>query len=207
MFKHLIQSKNIYENKTVLFNHRYSTLKSIRFTLLTLLFLIINAGLAFSQFDSSKIRIGPEELQSIKGNYFNYADKNKINIEVIVIGGSSPGKYLIPQGTTVFELLLMANATTRRGVEDIKLVRFSTETPKLKGNEVIFLDFDNLYADSKEDIKGAMSNPELKPGDMLVVPEVVQTYSFWYYAREVISYVGTFVSFYYLIYNIFRDNR
>ncbi|MBV6478517.1 MAG: hypothetical protein HGGPFJEG_01272 [Ignavibacteria bacterium] len=182
-------------------------MKKFRFSILIVLFFLIKSGLVYSQFDSSKIKIGPEDLQSIKGNYHNYADKNKVNIEVIVIGGSTPGKYLIPQGTTVFELLLMANSSSEKGVEDVKLIRFSTETPKLKGNEVIFLDFDNLYNDSKDEILEAMKNPVLKPGDLLVVPKVEEKYTFWFYAREIISYIGTFISFYYLIYNVVRDVR
>ena len=171
---------------------------------------IFNSGIVYSQFDfldSSKIKIGPEDLQSIKGNYHNYGDKNKVNIEVIVIGGTTSGKFLIPQGTTVFELLLMANSSSEHGVEDVKLIRFSSETPKMKGTEVIFLDFDNLYNDSKSEIMKAMNNPVLKPGDMLVVPAPPDRYTFWFYAREIISYVGTFVSFYYLIYNLVEDVR
>lgn len=171
---------------------------------------IFNSGIVYSQFDfldSSKIKIGPEDLQSIKGNYHNYGDKNQVNIEVIVIGGSTSGKFLIPQGTTVFELLLMANSSSKNGVEDVKLIRFSSETPKLKGNEVIFLDFDNLYNDDKSEIMKAMNNPVLKPGDMLIVPAPPDRYTFWFYAREIISYVGTFVSFYYLIYNLVEDVR
>ena len=38
-------------------------------------------------------------------NYYNYGDKDKININVFVWGSIRvPGKYLIPQGTTLVEL-------------------------------------------------------------------------------------------------------
>ncbi|MBL0109166.1 MAG: hypothetical protein IPP52_18305 [Ignavibacteria bacterium] len=174
-----------------------------------MLVFLTNVNFSYSQFDSSKIKAGPEELNMAKGgNYFNFADKNKINIEVTIIGGAGSGRYLIPEGTSVFDLLLMSGGTGRKNVDDIKLLRFASETPQLKPNEIIQLKYENLYSEEKSDILKSNLNPLLKPGDMIIVPEVKpDQQSFWYYAREVISYVGTFVSFYYLIYNIFRDNN
>lgn len=167
---------------------------------------MINNNLSISQIDSSNIRIGPDQLQAPGGgNFFNYSDKNKVNIEVIKIGGSGGGRYLIPQGTTIFDFLIMAGGTGKKIVEEIKIVRFSSDTPKLKGNEVIELSFENLYGDNRDILKG-QPNPILKPGDMIILPEITDAPTFWFYVREVISYVGTFVSFYYLIYNIFRRN-
>ena len=182
---------------------------SIRTAFVLMLVFLTNINISFSQFDSSKIKAGPEELNMAKGgNYFNFADKNKINIEVTIIGGAGSGRYLIPTGTTVFDLLLMSGGTGRKNVEDIKLVRFASETPQLKPNEVILLKYETLYSEEKADITKGNLNPILKPGDMIIVPEIrPDQQSFWYYAREVISYVGTFVSFYYLIYNIFRNNN
>ena len=182
---------------------------SIRTAFVLMLVFLTNVSPSYSQFDSSKIKAGPEELNMAKGgNYFNFADKNKINIEVTIIGGAGSGRYLIPEGTSVFDLLLMSGGTGRKNVDDIKLLRFASETPQLKPNEIIQLKYENLYSEEKSDILKSNLNPLLKPGDMIIVPEVKpDQQSFWYYAREVISYVGTFVSFYYLIYNIFRDNN
>ncbi len=182
---------------------------SIRTAFVIMLVFLTNINLSYSQFDSSKIKAGPEELNMAKGgNYFNFADKNKINIEVTIIGGAGSGRYLIPEGTSVFDLLLMSGGTGRKNVEDIKLLRFSSETPQLKPNEIIQLKYETLYSEEKSDILKSNLNPLLKPGDMIIVPEIrPDQQSFWYYAREVISYVGTFVSFYYLIYNIFRNNN
>ena len=48
-----------------------------------MLVFLTNVNPSYSQFDSSKIKAGPEELNMAKGgNYFNFADKNKINIHV-----------------------------------------------------------------------------------------------------------------------------
>lgn len=182
---------------------------SFRIKIALILIFIININVSHSQIiDSSKIKIGPEELNMAKGgNYFNFADKNKINIEVILIGGSGSGKYLIPEGTTVFDLLLMSGGTSRKSVVDVKLLRFSSETPQLKPNEVIQLQFDNLYSQDKQDITKSNLNPVLKPGDMIIVPEVKESPPFWTIVTQVMSFITTLISFYYLIYNIVRNNR
>ena len=42
--------------------------------------------------DSNKVKAGPEDLmEKNSGKYFNYSDKNKVNIEIIVIGGAASG--------------------------------------------------------------------------------------------------------------------
>lgn len=166
----------------------------------------INIGNSYSQFDSSKIKVGPEELLSGRGGmYFNFADKNKVNFEVTIIGGVGTGRYLIPKGTTVFDLLLMSGGTIRTQVDDVKLVRFSSDTPKLKINEVIQLDFSSMYSEEVPDIKKANLNPILKPGDMLIVPELVPpSPGFWQVVITIMSYLTTLISFYWVIDNIVR---
>lgn len=167
-----------------------------------LIFILISTNNCFSQNDSDKIKIGPEELQIAKGgHYFNFSDKNKVNIEIIVLGLGA-GKYLLPQGTTLFDLLIMVGGTNEHTVEEIKIVRFNTETPILKANEVKVYNFLDLYGDDKE-IYGSQKNPMLKPGDMVILPEPqVAERSLFYYIRETITFVGTLVSFYYLIDNL-----
>ena len=168
-----------------------------------MLLFFISFNFCYSQNDSDKVKIGPEELQITRGGrYFNFSDKNKVNIEVTVLG-SFAGKYLIPQGTNLFDLLLMMGGTSSEIMEDIKIVRFKTETPKLQATEVIYYQLDNLYGD-KSDILKPMRNPILKPGDMVIVPEPRSAQSIFFYIQQTIAFVGTLVSFYYLIDNITR---
>ena len=167
------------------------------------LFFFTSFNFCLSQNDSDKIRVGPEELQVTKGGrYFNFADKNKINIEVTVIG-SFAGTYLIPQGTNLFDLLLMMGGTSSDIMEDMKIVRFKSETPKLQASEVIYYQLDGLYGD-KSDILRPMNNPVLKPGDMIIVPEPKTTQNIFFYIQQIVAFVGTLVSFYYLIDNVTR---
>ena len=142
------------------------------------------------------------------GNYFNFADKNKVNIEITLIGGNGSGRYLIPQGTTVFDILLMSGGAGRRNLGGIKLLRFASDTPKLKPNEVIELDFSTLYSEDVKEIKSSSLNPVLKAGDMVIVPRPAsEPQSFWVYLTTIMSYATTLISFYYVITNVFRYNR
>ncbi len=182
-------------------------MSSFRVLLFFLLFFIVFGNTGYSQNDSNKILIGPEDLQNAKGgHYFNFADKNKVNIEVTILG-TAAGRYLIPQGTTLFELLLMGGVTNSYLVEKIKLVRFSSETPALRGSEVLEYSYIDLYGDNKDILK-SQKNPVLRPGDMIILPETkAANETLFYLITQTISFVGTLVSFYYLIDNIIRRNK
>lgn len=199
--------------KTILKNFIINTvltkLTYFRIPVFLILILLINIDCLYSQFDSSKIIIGPEDLNAVKGgNYFNFADKNKVNIEITLIGGNGSGRYLIPQGTTVFDILLMSGGAGRRNLGGIKLLRFASDTPKLKPNEVIELDFSTLYSEDVKEIKSSSLNPVLKAGDMVIVPRPAsEPQSFWVYLTTIMSYATTLISFYYVITNVFRYNR
>ena len=169
------------------------------------MFFLFSSGICFSQDtenDSDKVRIGPDEIISPKGgHFFNFADKNKVNIEVIVLGISA-GKYLIPQGTTLFDFMIMIGGTQDYVLEEIKIVRFKSESPKLQATEVKNYHLDNLYGD-KADILKPMNNPPLKPGDMLILPNAKPpSQSIFYYIQTTVSFVATILSFYYLIDNL-----
>ncbi|MDQ3019413.1 MAG: hypothetical protein M3R36_02410 [Bacteroidota bacterium] len=171
------------------------------------MFILISTNSCFSQNDSDKIKIGPDELQISKGpRYFNFADKNKVNIEIIVLGLAA-GKYLIPQGTTLFDLLIMVGGTEERTVDEIKILRFKSDTPILKANEVKNYNYSDLYGND-QDMLRPQKNPMLKPGDMVILPPPRDSQqSVFYYIREVMSFIVTIVSFYYLIDNLIYRNR
>lgn len=151
--------------------------------------------------DSIYTKIGPEELQQFKGgHYYNFSDKNKVNIEIILLGNLA-GKYLIPEGTKLFDFLIMSGASTSYMLEDVKIVRFKSASPKLAASEVLEFNLDGLYGD-KQDILVPLNNPSLKPGDMVIVPEAQDSRSIFYYIQTTITFVSTLVTFYYLIDNL-----
>lgn len=179
-------------------------MSSLRICSFFLLFFFIFSVSVKSQNDTDKIKIGPEELQSLKGgHYYNFSDKNKVNIEVMLLGGVAYGKYLIPEGTTLFDLIIMSGGANTYTMEDVKVVRFKTETPKMQGRDVVQYDYSGLFGD-KEDILEAKSNPMLRAGDWVIVPEPKPDRDIFFYITQTITFIGTLVSFYYLIDNIVR---
>lgn len=175
--------------------------------------LIISAGSSLAQYeeyfgiDSSKVKAGPEDLMEKQaGKYFNYSDKNKVNIEVLVIGGAATGKYLIPDGTTLFDFLIMSGTTSEEIMEDIKLVTIKSESPTFKTRNITEFDFSTLYG-SKKEIQQAMQNPMLRPGDMILLPDVKPSNPFgaFYYITQITYFLTSLISFYFLLERLVRE--
>jgi SLBB domain len=131
--------------------------------------LILLSLSAFAQDKNEKIGI-PEELK-IGSNYFNYGDKNKVNIDVFVWGSiRAPGKYLVPQGTTLMELLSLCGGPDKESkLEDIRIVRLKNDTLGVKEDKVMTFDY-NEFLWEKQITKPGKINPVLYPGDMIMIP-------------------------------------
>ena len=127
--------------------------------------------LTYPLYAQNNTRTGEEELKKTGINYFNYSDPDKINIEVIVLGGvKNPGKYLIPKGTTVIDIIgLSGNLIKEETADNIKLIRDAQKDEKLKNNDIITLSYRDLFKD--EPLKSVnKSNPVLNAGDILIIP-------------------------------------
>ena len=75
---------------------------------LTFILIFISYNYSYSQPDREQV--GNENLLNISGGaFYNYAQKNKVNIEVNIWGYvKNPGKYLVPKGVTVQGLISYA---------------------------------------------------------------------------------------------------
>ncbi|MCX7834233.1 MAG: SLBB domain-containing protein, partial [Ignavibacteria bacterium] len=102
----------------------------MKYQILFLIFLITSFNV-YAQEDS--IKFGPIETMKIGANYHNYSDKDKANIEVLVIGGvKNPGVYLIPKGKTLVDLLaLTGGAVDESNYESFKFIRTKKLNPDL----------------------------------------------------------------------------
>lgn len=168
-------------------------------------YLMIFAGLTHAQFefdlDSNKIKAGPEDLMQQKGGkYYNFGDKNKVNFEVTIIGGTAPGKYLVPEGTTLFDLMIMAGGTIEEVIEDIKVVSLSSESPTLRSRNVTEYDYSTLYG-TKKDVAKPLQNPSVRPGDLIILPNVKPANPFgaFYYITQITYFLSSLISFYFLL--------
>jgi hypothetical protein len=137
----------------------------------------VNSLFLYAQDDDT--RVTAEELKKAGFNYFNYSDPGKINIEINVLGGvRNPGRYLVPQGTTVFELLCLSGTILQEETADnIRLIRTTEQSGKLSDNKIITLNYREIFKD--EELKSINKpNPLLAQGDILVVP-IKRARTFW----------------------------
>jgi hypothetical protein len=127
--------------------------------------------------EDPNIRIGTEEISKSGANYYNYADRDKVNIEVSMLGYvRSPGKYLIPQGMRTLELITLGGGipfgsgqNADRKIESIKLFRFKNDTLNIGRDQVIELNYVNVFGDDIQTNRGVHENPVLMPGDVLYI--------------------------------------
>jgi len=124
-------------------------------------------------------RVTIEELKKAGYNYFNYSDPGKVNIEINVLGGvKNPGRYLVPEGTNVIELLtLSGNVLHEETAENIKLIRTNKQSGKLSDNNILTLNYRAMFEDEKLSSINRL-NPVLVHGDILVVP-MTPAGTFW----------------------------
>jgi hypothetical protein len=143
-------------------NKRYFLLFSILFILLG----TINA--------QDKERVGSNQIFSQQGGFFNYSEKDKVNIEVSVWGYVKfPGKYIIPQGSTLVDLISFAGGPIIDAkLEEIRLFRQKNDTLNISADEMIKIDYNDIFW--SENVFSNKTNKNrnitLKPGDVLVFP-------------------------------------
>jgi len=170
----------------------------------TFLLTITLTGVATSQVDT---RVGEFETKKIGQNYFNYSDPDKVNIEVIVLGGvKSPGKYLVPEGTTFLDIMSLTGGLINDRIGDnIKFIRPSEKTGKLKDDKVILLKYADLFKDDAVSVVNKV-NPVLQPGDVIAVP-ILPEKTTWENIKDVAYILTPLISIGTLIVTILTYNN
>ena len=161
-------------------------MKRITVLICLIMLIVFCCGNIYSQDD--KERIGLEEILKQGVNYYNYADKDKVNIEVIVWGGiRNPGKYLIPVGTTVIDLITLAGGpVSEETIEYVKLIRAKNDSLNSQTDKVINLDYRGFFEKEKKSSYKYL-NPVVEAGDMIVIP-IEEEITFWDYFTIVYGY-------------------
>lgn len=127
-------------------------------------------AISLSQVDRQKV--GNDAVNTQQGGYYNYGDKDKVNIEVNIWGYVKyPGKYLIPKGSTVMDLISYSGGPiTESKLEDIRLFRPRNDSLKTK-DKLINLDYNDLLWEApqidRDNFKNKL-NLTLLPGDILI---------------------------------------
>jgi len=154
----------------------------MRFTKLLFFLLVFSTTFIIKAQD---VKVGRDATpRSFGGAFFDYSDPDRINITVSVLGYvTHPGKYLVPEGTTVLDLLAYSGGpTTDALLEQIALFRFANSDtsafppPKnakdsslisKTGNRVLELNYNSLLWE--DNIRPVDTIPVLQPGDILLL--------------------------------------
>jgi hypothetical protein len=121
---------------------------------------------AFAQ--TSEISVGSSTAgqRTQQGGYFDYSEPESMNIKVSVWGYVKyPGKYLIPAGSTVNDLLSYAGGPADDG-EINRLRLFKSEGDSAELVNVAYKDF--IHGDEYK--KTVSLSPKLEAGNILIVP-------------------------------------
>ncbi len=137
------------------------------------------------------------QLRQNQGALYDYSDPSSINIKVSVWGFVKyPGKYIIPVGSSVYDLLSYAGGPTEDAhLDDLRI--FNTDEDS--SQSMVKFNYNDLLWD--ENLKEFKSAPDLNAGDILLVPGSQRLY-FKDYLQIGLSVFSALVSLSILILNI-----
>ncbi|MCE1165766.1 MAG: SLBB domain-containing protein [Bacteroidetes bacterium] len=163
-------------------------MRHINFTLVILLSLVFMTSYA----QDDKIKVGAYERQNMIGGYFNFGDPNKVNIEVNVWGYvKNSGKYLVPRGTTLLDLITYAGGpATDADLDKIRVYRPKNDSLGITKDKIFYFDYNDLIWEEKVKDKDYRVNPEIEPGDMVILPGSPR-----YFFRENLTFIMSISSF------------
>ena len=148
------------------------------------LLLFIMCDVVWAQSDSLQI-YRQADLKKVDVAYFDFSKKEKFNFEVVVLGGvKQPGIYLLPEGTTVIELVALSGGVLDESIlNNIKIIRAKTKNPDIKTDTVITISYNDFF---DKDKTGSIikRNPFLRPGDIITFP-IKPDKDFWDYATRI----------------------
>lgn len=148
-----------------------------------ILIVLFTPTLSFSQIDRQKV--GNEAFFNQQGGFYNYGDKDKVNIDVNIWGFVKyPGKYLIPKGSTVYDLISFGGGPeVEARLEQVILYRPRNDSLKNYKDKIIDLYYNDLFWEDIRKSKDRL-NPELQPGDILVIKGEPR-----YFARDNVNFI------------------
>jgi hypothetical protein len=172
---------------------------------LTVILIFISFNYSYSQPDREQV--GNVNLLNISGGaFYNYSQKNKVNIEVNIWGFvQKPGKYLVPKGVTVQDLISYAGGPLMNAnLDEIRLFRPKNDSLYITSDLIITLDYNDLFWEDKVSLKDK-KNPELLPGDILIFPGEPRLF-FKENLTIIISIASVLISLGILVLSISRSN-
>lgn len=138
---------------------------------ISMLFLLVFFAFSFCNAQDKNTQLGSTNFNS-RNAMFDYSDPEAVNIKISVWGAVKfPGKYLIPNYTSVLDLISYAGGPEGYAdMADLKLYRVN-ENGKEK---LIDFNYNDIVNGDKLEEKNRIV-PKLEPGDFLIVPSVSST--------------------------------
>lgn len=141
-----------------------------------ILFIILITSELFAQAGEYELgsTFDPSSRRTIfSGGFYDYSDPEAVNIKVSVWGFVKyPGRYIIPEYTSVIDLLsYVGGPTDDSNLDELRLYRLDEN----KREQMLPFDFNDLMWEDQLDSK-YKKVPSLKPSDILVVPGETRMY-------------------------------
>ncbi len=133
------------------------------------IFTLILHGSFFAQ-ESRDYQLGSQfssTSRNIYGGFYDYSDPETFNISISVWGFVKyPGRYVIPEYTTVIDLLsYVGGPTDDSNLGELRIYRIGKDNTE----QMLAFDFNDLMWEDELDSK-YRDVPKLKPSDIFVVP-------------------------------------
>lgn len=162
-----------------------------------LIIIIFISTISFAQNSELQVGSNSNQLRQNQGALYDYSDPSSINIKVSVWGFVKyPGKYIIPVGSSVYDLLSYAGGPTEDAhMDDLRIFK----TDEDSSQSMVKFNYNDLLWD--ENLKEFKTAPDLNAGDILLVPGSQRLY-FKDYLQIGLSVFSALVSLSILILNI-----
>ena len=159
---------------------------------ISILSLVILFSFSFCKAQEKNTQLGSSNFNT-KNAMFDYSDPEAVNIKVSVWGAVKyPGKYLIPNYTSVLDLISYAGGPDgNAAMDELKLYRID----KNGKEKLIDFNYNDIVYGDKLEVKNRIV-PKLEPGDFLIIPSR-NTTSFREYLNiglQIISVVVSVIS-------------
>lgn len=139
----------------------------LKIKFLLVFFMILFVSSSFAQSNDYELGAAPQSQYRQQGGYFDYSDPRTVNIKVAIWGGVRyPGKYIIPEESTVNDLFSYAGGpVTDAEMDELRLFRTTADST----SEMIKFNLNDLMWE--KDLKSTtVKVPKLMAGDIFVVP-------------------------------------
>lgn len=165
-----------------------------------LFIILIFAGVLFGQERNTQLGTPNVEFRNYNTGLYDFSDPASVNIKVSVWGFLRyPGRYIVPQYTTLNDLISYAGGPeSEANMDDLRVYRVLDNGKE----QMIKFTYDDLLYENKLEVNNRVV-PKLQAGDILIVPGAPRLY-FKDYFSIALSIFSALTSLVILIFTIVK---